>query len=266
MRVVHHVAKAAEPGVVEELVRLGVGVDGSGSIVAFDISEDDPRWPAVARWITQRNALSLETTHFTEPEIAAAEVVALTADWHHGYPQPERDFEYLRVTYDPGEICMECGGGRQQVAPFRLNRQPRWGRRHLLQLNWVFDELFVQPDVYHDVFKPLGIQMWPVLNSRGDRELDAIVQLKTSHTVPLDAHSLSPRTPCGVCDRPRFVSHTRGHLPSLIEPMPGAMAKTTQAFGSDGSTYHQVLVTATVWKAIASQGLRGVTPWPVAHA
>ena len=45
--------------------------------------------------------------------------------------------------------------GAKQVSPFRMKESPNWGRRSILQMNWLFDEYFVKPEVWNAVFQPL---------------------------------------------------------------------------------------------------------------
>jgi hypothetical protein len=100
------------------------------------------------------------TTEFSKEEIDSARWIEVGA-WHHGYPQPEDDFGYLRATYDLSEWCDACGIGLKQKASFQMKGEPRWGRRAILQLNWVFDELFVTPEVWSASSSPVALPAGP---------------------------------------------------------------------------------------------------------
>src|SRR5262249_23183770 len=106
----------------------------------------------------------------------ASEILVMVPEWHHGYPQPEKDFGFLHMTYDPTSLC-RLGTGAVQMAPFRIKNEPKWGRRGILQLNWIFDEYFVRPEVWHGVFQPLGVRCRPVLLHSTGNEAASIVQL-----------------------------------------------------------------------------------------
>jgi hypothetical protein len=58
----------------------------------------------------------------------------ITARSHFGYPQPEDG--WLEATYS--STCLRCGIHGSQRAPFRFRSEPKPGRSHFLQLNWVF--------------------------------------------------------------------------------------------------------------------------------
>ena len=93
-------------------------------------------------------------TEFTEAERKLAPFLEIAA-WHHGYPQPEDILGYRQALFDLSHACGICHSGAKQIAPFRMKQSPVWGRRSMLPLNWVFDEIFVEPDVYEAVFRPL---------------------------------------------------------------------------------------------------------------
>ncbi|CAN5839311.1 hypothetical protein BH10BAC2_BH10BAC2_34650 [soil metagenome] len=92
---------------------------------------------------------------YTEEEFIKSKVLGMVGDWHYGYPQPENDYEDL--CYDLTDYCKECGIGAKQVKPLRITGEPKWGRRQIFQLNWIFDEYFVKPEIYNEVFKPIEI-------------------------------------------------------------------------------------------------------------
>jgi hypothetical protein len=124
-------------------------------------------WPQVGAWIVANDALDIVRTEFSNAEIESAEWLRMRGEWHHGYPLPREELGYLIATYDLSEYCMECGVGAKQVAPFRMRGEPKWGRRGILQLNWVFGEYFVKPSVWRDVFEPHHIPYRSVIDAKG---------------------------------------------------------------------------------------------------
>lgn len=52
---------------------------------------------------------------------------------------PDYKAGYLMTTYG-GTGCGVCGVGQLQKAPFSMRAEPKWGRRHMMQLNWVADD------------------------------------------------------------------------------------------------------------------------------
>jgi len=72
--------------------------------------------------------------------------------------------------------------GLVQKAPFRMRGEPKWGTKHILQMNWVFDEFFVRIEVWDKVFRKFGIEKLPVVQHKTDKPLESVVQLKVLTT------------------------------------------------------------------------------------
>jgi hypothetical protein len=235
---------------------------GAGLLISFDVEEGDPRWPAVSGWIKRRRAGDIVRTTFTEAEQSAAAWLELEPSWHHGYPQPdEGSFGYLAATFDLRDYCEKCGVGRRQSAPFQMKREPKWGRRGILQLNWVFDEFFVRPDVWKAVFSPFGVGCRAVLDTQ-EAELETVVQLNVEEEVDVVTDGLVPEV-CDVCDRVKYLPHTRGRFPALISTPEGSMVKTSQWFGSGGAADRRLLVGQALRRALVEKKVRGVSYRPL---
>lgn len=100
----------------------------------------------------------------------------MAPNWYHittgsfGYPQPEKDFEYINVTYDTSKACSTCNIGLEQKSEFRLKNKPKVKNSHFLGLNWVFDQVFVKQEV-KDIFEKENITglefSLPLINKTG---------------------------------------------------------------------------------------------------
>jgi hypothetical protein len=268
MRIMHHVTLEADDNARREFDRLGLTVeyvDGRGVVrdrLVFDVAESDRSWPHVQKWIARRPHTDMVSPRFSEAEVASARWVELVATWHHGYPQPEADFGYLNQSYDLSAYCVACGIGAVQKAPFRMRGEPRWGRRGMLQLNWVFDQFFVTPLVWTTVFRPFGIARQPVLK-RGGGELQTVVQLDVVEEVSIRAENLESER-CSACGRGKYLPIKRGPLPELITQPSGHMAKTREYFGSGASAYHGVVMSQELGSAFRAGTIRGASVRPVA--
>lgn len=191
-----------------------------------------------------------------------AKWLELRPSWHYGYPQPDEDnFGYRQVTYDLSGYCEECGGGKRQKAPFRIKSEPKWGRRSIFQLNWVFDEYFVRPDTYEKIFKPLGIAYREVTNAKGT-ELKTVLQLVTDEEIRVTVDGL-PADTCRKCQRTKYIPVTRGPFPPLAVEPRGHLAKTEQYFGSGASAWKGVIVSQKLASALKEPNFRGVSLRPV---
>lgn len=262
MRIIHHISINTTSEIRRELAALGVVV-GQG-LVSFDLDECHESWPRVRSWIRRRKAVDVVHTKFSSEEIAAAQWLELIPAWHHGYPQPDEEhFGYLRATYDLTDYCTSCGIGAKQRAPFLIRTEPKWGRRGVLQLNWVFDEFFVTPDVWEGVFKPYGIDRRAVLSSRG-AELSTVVQLvPKAPEVAVETDDLTGQR-CATCGRIKYLPVTRGPFPALVSEPSAKMTKTKQYFGSGASAHRRVIISQDVARALAEMKIRGASMRPVA--
>lgn len=180
MQFVHHISIASSADVQAELAQLGIVVDSKG-LASFDVDESQESWLKMQRWIAVRKPVDIVSTKFSKQEIGDADWLELMPDWHHGYPQPnENEFGYRAATYDLSNYCLECGTGMRQRAPFQMRAEPKWDRKEILQLNWVFDEYFVTPELWVRVFEPLGIASREVLGVTNLLESRTILQKTTS--------------------------------------------------------------------------------------
>jgi hypothetical protein len=262
MQIIHRISINASTEDQRELAELGILVADRG-LVTFEVDESHSSWPELMGWIAHRRAVDIASTRFTKRELADAHWLELIPDWHHGYPQPhEGDFGYRQATYDLADWCDQCGIGMSQNAPFQMKGEPRWGKRVILQLNWVFDEYFVTPNAWSAVFKPYGIDCRPVMNRKGI-ELGTVVQLVIEEEVGIKTEGLAFEC-CKKCYRIKYLPVTRGPFPPLNEVPTQAMAKTHEYFGSGASAFKCVIVSQDLAGALMAEKLRGASLQPVA--
>jgi hypothetical protein len=229
---------------------------------SFDVAEDHPHWSEVARLIKKFDAADIPLTKFTDEELASAQFLGFGA-WHHGYPMPDDDFGYLDITYDPKKGCRECNVGLKQIAPFRMRREPVWGRRSFMQLIWVYDEFFVTPDVWKAIFKPFGIECRPVVKNKTGAVLETVVQLEIPEIVNLHLAKNYPYEICPICSRKKYHPGIPGFFPApSLTDLP--IFKSEQYFGSGGSAHKAVLVSNALYRSIEKAGLRGAGFYPCA--
>lgn len=205
---------------------------------------------------------------------------------HFGYPQPESD--YARATYDVAGYCERCGAGGVQRHPFRFRSEPKASHSQFLQLNWVFDEMFVRSEV-RDVFereRVTGVGFGPALHHRTGRALEGVQQLIILTILPpgvrteaLHAVTCRPdneealwefagrkRYPPDYpyCGRVKyhwphplvFAGQTFAETPDI--------AKSHEWFGSGGAAARAILVSRRVIDLIKAHKWRGLRTEPVA--
>jgi hypothetical protein len=263
MKFIHHIAFNADDETRKRLASLGIIV--KRGFVSFDFDEADPRWPQIVTWIKVHDAFETVYTKFSSEEFARAHWLELVGDWHYGYPQPdEENFGFREATYDLTETCENCDMPLKQKAPFQVKHEPKWGRRSIFQLNWVFDEYFVKPEIWTGIFKPFGVGCRPVINKKG-QELKTVVQLvSTSPEVDFETSGLKFEQ-CKVCGRKKVLPNYRGPFPRLLQEPSGHLVRTRQYFGSGGQAFKGVLVSQNLARKSLVEKVRGVSFKPVAE-
>ena len=206
------------------------------------------------------------------------------ATGHFGYPQPEDS--YAVSTYGDG-YCDRCGIGGAQCIPFRLRSEPKSRPSQFLQLNWVFDEFFVRPEVESALQGAAisGIGFGPVLRNKTGEQLPTVRQLKVSTVLPeaLDHAILQPVTckqdneegpPWYGGGKPRYApdypycGRVKYHWPDNLRFNVNAFAdapdvvKSFEWFGSGGAASRAVLVSERVIEVIEEHKWRGIK-WTV---
>jgi len=240
------------------------GIEVNEGFDAFKISESSPNWPEIQRLIAAWEPVDIVTTRFSRRELRCACELKIGSDWHYGYPQPEGAFGYLTTTFDLTNHCAACGIGKKQSSPFRMKGEPKWGKRQMMQLNWVFDVFFTQPQTWESVFAPFGIAATQVLNHRTDKPLDTVVQLSIDSDVTIPNLD-QPSEACPACGRVKFIPISRGMFPALNGMRGLHLAKTQEYFGSGASAWNAVIVSAELYQALDKANVRGVYFSPVAQ-
>lgn len=270
MKIIHRIGLRATSSQRRELERLGLSLPpglaipgGGDPLLAFDVTEDHPAWSELKALLCEwGESEGVVRTEFTKSELAKAAWLELTPAWHHGFPQPNQDvFGYRGATYDLSGWCEHCGVGLRQKAPFQMTGEPKWGRNSILQLNWVFDEFFVTPDLWASVFRPAGVAFMPVLDP-GGAELRTVVQLVVEEGVEVETNGLVSRL-CSWCGRIKFEPVPRGEFPALRAKPAAPIAKTSDYFGSGFQADRRVLISQNLAKILLDMRVRGLSLRPV---
>jgi hypothetical protein len=258
LKIIHHISFHQKEvpafqrcGVEPELLEGGDLVH----LATADIAEDDPRWNEASQLVKKLKALDVPFTKFSDDELRSARHLAVLPNWHHGYPQPEGDFDYLSATYDLSSYCRTCRIGAKQIRPFRMKKEPTWGKHSILQLNWVFDEYFVRPETWHSIFEQFGIGFRPVLHHKTGNQLQSIVQLDITQTTDLKTENLA-LTQCSVCKRQKYPPTVTGFFPAPSSTYL-VLAKSRQYFGSGASAFQQIMVGHELYVKIKKAGMKG---------
>jgi hypothetical protein len=115
---------------------------------------------------------------------------------HSGYPQPEKNFQYLKMVYEGA--CMRCGIFDRQVAPFRFKKSGRASPSGFTQLNWVDDAFFVPPSFAEEILKAgiSGVSFRPAVFHRSNVDCPDRVQMVIPTLIACAETSRLPTVTC----------------------------------------------------------------------
>jgi hypothetical protein len=139
---------------------------------------------------------AVQNTEFAENNSYNRTWLSMGARGHSGYPQPEKNFQYLRMVY--AGTCMRCGIFDRQIAPFRFKKSGRASPSGFTQLNWVFDAFFVPPALAEEILKAgiSGVSFRPAVFHRANVDCPDRVQMVVSTIIPCAETSRLPTVTC----------------------------------------------------------------------
>ncbi|MGI9388490.1 MAG: hypothetical protein ACR2O1_00405 [Boseongicola sp.] len=267
-----------------EIDEAGARIDRRSYIWVCVLDEEDPVWSSFKDRLLENSGRVSSRAVYSEEELKRAPYLEIIARGHHGYPQPERNFGYVKEVYEKKGYCEGCGIGARQKAPFRIRKEFGARHSHFLQLNWVFDEFFVRAPVVEALIDAgvTGIS-WqaPVIHKSGAPSAEVEQMMVENSMMPsLDAKGF-PTVTCKAnneegrphqegdsgpyCGRMKFHRNPALQLrfdASTFECTPD-IVKTAEWFGSGGSAFRLILVSQKVYRLITEAGWRGVEFEPV---
>ena len=263
MRILHNISPWKNEATKNAFFEIGIDLSGAYEILR--VYEDDDRWPMIKKLIDSLKINDRITTEFSKEELASAKFLQMLPDWHCGYPEPSDNFGFIERTYDTSLACDECNLGLIQRAPFRLKKIPSMGKKSIFQLNWVFDEYFVSIEAWERVFKAFDIKYRPVVLNKTSAEIENIVQFMVPNIVELDIPSNFEVEICPKCAQTKYLPNFIGFTPTPKMDAHFDIFKSRQYFGSGGSAFHLVVVSAALYDAIQKAGIKGVNFKPCAE-
>ena len=145
MRIKHRFVYRPEYSrITDFLNRHQIQYEFGNPFIIVELFEDNKNFKEFAR-LTKKHKVSRNPplAVYSQEELDEAQWLSIRSTWRYGYPQPEDDMEYVYTTYDAANYCESCKYGLVQKESFVLKREPNWGTRNFLMINWVHDELFV---------------------------------------------------------------------------------------------------------------------------
>ena len=189
-----------------------------------------------------RGSDGIRYPEFTKEELKESLVSAKSGSHENGYPMPDMDFGFRKLTYDLSNYCPSCGIGLKQKDAFRIKNVPPTGKKQIFSLGWIDDELFVEKKIYDEIFKPLGIGCREVLKYKKETPFEDTVQLvlpETQEKLNLEGY---PTETCATCNRTKYQAMPQGFF-SMYKDIIAPIFKSYDYFGSGASAYKRIFVT-----------------------
>jgi len=177
MKIVHQIFKRWEYKQVQKLAEHGI------KVVEDELSTiylDDNKYQPLKREFEEWKVMHGEAAEFTKTEINRASWLNLTGLKNKSYPQPEDN--YLKFTYNLEEYCPQCGIGAVQKDLFRVEDRLEKTNEKIFQLHWVYDEIFLNIEIYEKFFLRQNIGFKAVKLFPSDKVSQKLVQLDIKST------------------------------------------------------------------------------------
>ncbi len=234
----------------------------------FTVSEDNAAWPEIARRLGGANKYYV-STEFTKKEIAEAEWSMGHARHSIGSFVPEEKW-WCDLYY--GNRCKNCGSGWRQIAPFRIKKEPKLGKKVFADFGSAF-ELFCVPAVV-EVFKKHGLKGFetqPLILDKEDRPAESLKQLivteiaKPAIAEDLVEHERYSQTDCPACGQTWHAHYTRGALPLRKSALNSKVdfQLTNEWFGNGRTARREILFSRRAVNLTLENNWQGIEFVPV---
>ncbi|MEA5018045.1 MAG: hypothetical protein VB009_04945 [Erysipelotrichaceae bacterium] len=200
---------------------------------------------------------------YTKAEFDKAKWLSIRSKFRFEYPQPEDDFTYKKYTYDNNNGCGSCGCGLVQKESFRVNKAPKWGKRHFLMLNWVEDELFVNTLAKDCInIKDIrGFRYLDVINHKKNTKFDDFYQMYVEKILDPGMTNLEQSVKlvrkCDTCNSVKYICTGRGisFKKEVFENIDTDIIKSYERFGDGHMCASEIIVSKKLFDMIKSNNL-----------
>lgn len=245
--------------------------------------EDNPAFDAVRELLANAEIEPQIASELEPADFDAAEWFITTAG-EFQYPQPEAGFGYLERTFDLGDYCRNCGIGKLQTAPFRLQRFPQQFKNQFWGIHWEHNAVFLRPTARRllELGGISGCDFSPVVLHKSGQEIPDFYQLRPEVTLAagFDARNAqvvtcrqniedasNPDSAVAYCSRIKFQHPLVGgnRFDKSIFIGAGDIVLTHEYFGSGAQALQQVVVSRRFKNLVENNHLKGLKFIPVFH-
>jgi hypothetical protein len=240
MKIMHHIVTNWDIQKAKTLQKeCGLIVPSEG-YKSIQVTEDVSYFKA-KKFFDKWNVLDIPYTTFSTKEISSSKFNRISSTWINGYPQPEE--KYIEECYDLSKHCNKCNLGAKQIAPFWIKSEPKWGKKTSFNLNWIgSDILFVNTQLYLEVFEPLGIKGVAPKVGRNKLDSNKCVQLIIPNSTSPMSSLEHRKNICSKCNQIIHDPINEGFLPSFKDKISGtSLVKTIETFGGEDNSYQLII-------------------------
>ena len=213
--------------------------DGTDLVVAYLYEEDE--WRESLYWFLRKEGVpTLVEPVYSNEELESASWFKIRSKYRWEYPQPEDNMSYKNTTYDSSHYCNNCGCGLKQKREFRVNKNPQWGKRNFLMLNWIEDELFIN-NVVKDKLEQANSKGYELCDVINDKKNIPVINMKQMIVRKIlkpgfDKVNESVREiiTCKKCGCIKYIYSGRGlaYKKDVFEGIDDDIVKSTEIFGA----------------------------------
>jgi hypothetical protein len=258
MKIVHTIGINVSPYEMKKLKEYGI--DSEIGLKIFKVDEESPLWEKFNLYFDNKIPEHSIETLFSKSELSNSSYLVVEPQWHYLYPQPEENFAYLQQTYDLANFCNNCGIGKVQNDSFYFKKHPQLRAKKIFQLNWIFDEYFVDKNIYKNIFEPFNISYIPVKTIKDNKIINEAVQLNIpiANDTFIESSSLEFKR-CDKCGKIKFRPISKGYFPRINVNQNKHIFKTFEWFGDSSLAYQKIFISNDLFTKLKEENLKGIS-------
>ncbi len=236
MKIKHHIGGDWSTDQINLL--KGYGIYLKEGISTFEIEEGSV-YTELQPFFKNWGVLDVIYAEFTKKEKKDALLSIKNGRHEYGYPMPNLNFDYKKLTYNLQDYCEICGVGLKQKDAFRIKSIPLGGKKPIFGLIWIYDELFVERKIYDEIFLPIGIKYRDVYQYKNNIPFSEIVQLiipETEENLNLENFN---KEICSECGRIKYEAMPLNFYPIYKDNI-APIFKSYEYFGSGSNAFKRI--------------------------
>ena len=238
--------------------------DKSTSVLAVVYIYEEDAWKdELYKFYQSELTTPITDVIYSKEEYDNAEWLSIRSKFRFEYPQPEEDSEYIYLTYNSSKYCTSCGSELEQRESFRVNKSPKWAKRHFLMLNWIDDELFLDSCAKECISSNAvsGLKFLNVINHKKNSIFEDFYQIYVEHELEPGMINLEESVKeyrnCVSCGGIKYIYSGKGltFRKDIFEDVTYDIIKTKEAFGEGLCCDKKIVISKKLYQVIKDNGL-----------